>query len=515
MSPIPDFTNLPTTPVPGTPSFEADVDAWVPAFSTFAAEMAVAVPQFNNVTAQANSAIAAVDATQWTSGETISEGDGRWSPTDYQSYRARNAISSGANTTDPAADGGINWEKLSANVANSVAIILSDRASNTAIGNDDKGDTIRVTSGTFTQTFDAVSTLDSDWSVIFWNDGTGLVTLDPDGAETIDGLADYIVYPGEKRVIFADGGNLASIVLNPFDKYEYLSSGTFTMPPGYRGVHVRAFGGGGGGAGAVNVNNGGGGGGGGACADIDLLGSVAAGEDVTVTIGAGGTGRSGSTDGDDGGSTLFGAYVYAGGGAGGHDSYGHGGAGGSVGHESTNQNTQSVVYAGTTNDNLARFGANNASYIYASCGFGPLGGGGGRYDSANGGWGGFAEWGGGGGGGPTVSNDTSGGAGGDSQYGGGGGAGGAGATSSTSRAGGALGHEEIDYNNIGNQNGPYAATGNGDDSPHGWGGEGGSGGDVNTPGGDGGFPSGGGGGAGYSQAGGDGGDGNCFVWGIL
>ncbi len=114
MSSISDFTNLPTTPVPGTPSFETDVDAWVPAFSTFAAEMAVAVPQFNGLAAQANSAIAAADANKWTSGETITEGDGRYSPSNYQSYRATTDITSGANTIDPATDTSGNWVQLSA-----------------------------------------------------------------------------------------------------------------------------------------------------------------------------------------------------------------------------------------------------------------------------------------------------------------------------------------------------------------------------------------------------------------
>jgi hypothetical protein len=84
-------------------------------------------------------------------------------------------------------------------------ITRSARTSNTILGAGDKSAIIDVTSGTFTQTLTAAATLGNGWYCYFKNSGTGTITLDPDGAETIAGAATKIVFPGEELLIQCDG----------------------------------------------------------------------------------------------------------------------------------------------------------------------------------------------------------------------------------------------------------------------------------------------------------------------
>lgn len=74
------------------------------------------------------------------------------------------------------------------------------RSSNTILGLSDIGKTFVATS-TFTQTFTAAATLGDDWWVLYRNDGTGVITFDPNAAETIDGAATLELYPGESCII--------------------------------------------------------------------------------------------------------------------------------------------------------------------------------------------------------------------------------------------------------------------------------------------------------------------------
>tara|TARA_R110000803_G_scaffold195506_1_gene258749 strand:- start:146 stop:1327 length:1182 start_codon:yes stop_codon:yes gene_type:complete len=196
------------------------------------------------------------------------------------------------------------------------------RTSNTALTSSNVGNLIDITSGTFTQTFDASSSLADGWLVYLRNSGTGDITLDPNGSETIDGLTSFLMFPGEVRLVQCDGSNLRTIVLSSFRR-SFTSSGTFTRPPGYRSFTVELFGGGGGGGSgrkqSGSLNSGGGGGGGSARvgSDIDFASMPAS---VTVTVGAGGSGGTGPTTdgtsnaGSNGGSTTFGTFFYASGG---------------------------------------------------------------------------------------------------------------------------------------------------------------------------------------------------------
>ena len=87
---------------------------------------------------------------------------------------------------------------------------FESRSSNTILSASDSGKFLSCTS-TFTQTFTAAATLGSSWYISIRNDGTGIITLDPNSSETIDGLTTMAVYPGESFLIFCDGSNFKTI----------------------------------------------------------------------------------------------------------------------------------------------------------------------------------------------------------------------------------------------------------------------------------------------------------------
>jgi hypothetical protein len=197
-------------------------------------------------------------------------------------------------------------------------IVRSARTSNTILGTADKGTFIDITSGTFTQTFTAAATLADGWWCYIRNSGTGDITLDPDASEQIDGLATYVMYPGETRLVQCDGTSFFSVVVASFYK-EFTSSGTFVTPPGYRRIEGIIFGGGGGGGGGFSGSNqnAGGGGGGGGGGQNRISASISSGTSITTTIGGGGTAGSAQNTGGGGGTTSFGTYARAYGGEGG------------------------------------------------------------------------------------------------------------------------------------------------------------------------------------------------------
>jgi hypothetical protein len=409
------------------------------------------------------------------------------------------------------------------------------RSSNTILGTADKGKVIDITA-TITQTFEADETLGDGWWVILRNatdEGTVVVTLDPAGSETIDGLTTVRMYSGEARLIVCNGagGNFNSTLLQG-GFARFTADGTFYVPHGITQVVVHAIGGGGGGGGgrggATSTNRqGGSGGGGGACANALLPAATLGnpGDAISISIGTGGAGGAGGSNADGsngttGGNTTFGSTLVIGGGGGG----GKGGTSGSndlSGGAGGGKGEAGAV--GATNANSRGGGAPQWSTAINPGGklngTGNAGGGG-----AGAGNGGNADWGGAAGGNAWSNSGGDGVGGNGSIHGGaGGGAGGGCSSANVERAGGPGGAGGTFSGSTG-ASGGSTNGGSGENGTHrtlataGSAGGGGGGQDSGTGGrgGDGGAGGhGGGGGGGGTTTGGDGGnggDGECRVW---
>jgi hypothetical protein len=233
------------------------------------------------------------------------------------------------------------------------SLVRSARTSDTILAAADNGTMIDITgASTFTQTFTAAATLGSGWFCYYRNSGTGDVTLDPDGAEHIDGLDSFIMYPGECRLIQCDGTGFNSVVVSPFRK-QYITTADFVKPPGYSYFGGMAWSAGGSGRRTNSVSTASPGGGGGGCFPFNLPASLFAATE-TVTIGAGGAAITGVATGNAGGNTSIGTVliVYGGG------VYSLGGAIGiagacrataahlAVGFEASSTSCENTVYGG-------------------------------------------------------------------------------------------------------------------------------------------------------------------------
>jgi len=160
-------------------------------------------------------------------------------------------------------------------------------------------------SGTFTLSVTAAATLGNGWWCYVRDTGTGVITLDPSGSETVDGVTSGQVR--DTILLACNGTSFTAVKVGPFSVIDVITSGTsWTAPLGVRRARVRGTGGGGGG----------GRGAGDAAADIACGGSGAGTFDVSIpispgtaythAIGAAGTAAAtGSTNGNAGGATTL------------------------------------------------------------------------------------------------------------------------------------------------------------------------------------------------------------------
>jgi hypothetical protein len=87
------------------------------------------------------------------------------------------------------------------------ALTIDNKTSAYTVVAGDLGKIINCTSGTFTVSLTAAATLGAGFNVTIWNTGTGVITVDPAGSETIDGVATLILRQGEGMQIVCDGTN--------------------------------------------------------------------------------------------------------------------------------------------------------------------------------------------------------------------------------------------------------------------------------------------------------------------
>lgn len=77
----------------------------------------------------------------------------------------------------------------------------------------DRGDVL-LCSGTFSVTLDAAATLGNGFTFAVRNTGTGTITIDPNGAETVDGASTRTLKPNQSAILVCDGANWITVGLS-------------------------------------------------------------------------------------------------------------------------------------------------------------------------------------------------------------------------------------------------------------------------------------------------------------
>ena len=192
------ITTLPTAPDPATMTpteFSAAAAAYVLAQKAMVPELNTWAGQVNTVGGEVNS-----NATSTAANAAVAAG--------IANYAEAYSSLSGAKTVPLSCDYlGAFWILVS-NSADITADVpgvsakwakaygtpvITERTTNVKLISEDNGKIVKVTAGTFSQTFDACATLGAGWMVYLINSGTGVITLDPDGAELIDGASTKIL----------------------------------------------------------------------------------------------------------------------------------------------------------------------------------------------------------------------------------------------------------------------------------------------------------------------------------
>lgn len=218
---------------------------------------------------------------------------------------------------------GTNWVS-SAPSGGGSGLKKSYRTSNTILGTSDTSSFIDITSGTFTQTFTACSTLGDGWWVYLRNSGTGTITLDPNGSETIDGVVSGVISRNAVYLIQCDGVSLSATKIGGTKTIQVLTSGTsWVCPIGIRTVAIKGVGAGAAGGGSSFKVAGQSGG------YFEGVFQTSAGTSHSYAIGAGGSGTGGTT-------TFAGGFSAAGGVSDNYPAAAGAVTGGSVNKPSTN-----------------------------------------------------------------------------------------------------------------------------------------------------------------------------------
>ena len=163
----------------------------------------------------------------------------------------------------------------------------------------DRGYTIEANTNAFTLNLTAAATLgDGFWFIAKNNNAFGVnaLTIDPNAAETIDGVVTSTDYPGAERLVYSDGANWRSHLIQGGTFFTQATT-NFIIPNNMNSARViMQAGGGAGGSGRCDAtsttrNGGTGGGGGGRIErDLALADFGAFGATISAVAGAGGTG---------------------------------------------------------------------------------------------------------------------------------------------------------------------------------------------------------------------------------
>ena len=250
----------------------------------------------------------------------------------------------------------------------------SNKSSAYTVSTVDRGKVINCTgAASWSLSMQAASTLGDGFVFAVSNNGTGIITLDPNLAELVNGLATFPIAPTETVVVYCNGTEFFLFGKSTYPgrgQQVFTSSGTFSVPLGVKSVKVTCIGaGGGGGSASASFTRAGSGGGAGGLA-IKIVSGFIYGDSVSVTVA--GTAAAATA----GGASSFGAYCIANGGSAGISdvsgaSPGNGGAGGS----GTGDRVASAIAGGaTTTDGSVQIGSGSGASQVAAGVYGGLGG---------------------------------------------------------------------------------------------------------------------------------------------
>lgn len=131
-------------------------------------------------------------------------------------------------------------ELIGVGAVNGLLVKRSARTATSVLDADDMNYLVDITTGTFTQTIISATTLGDGWNCTLKNSGAGVITLEPFGAETVDGETSIVLNPGDARVIQSDGVNLNTIPTQVLATDAEVATGTDTekavTPAGLQGA---------------------------------------------------------------------------------------------------------------------------------------------------------------------------------------------------------------------------------------------------------------------------------------
>ena len=134
----------------------------------------------------------------------------------------------------------------------------TSKSSNYTVVAADRGKVIECTA-TLTLSLTAAATLGGAFPFLVMNSGSGTVTIDPSGSETIDDKTTISVAAGKSVLVVCNGAEFYTVGADSGGGWlggmqVFTSSGTFTVPEGVTKVKVTVVGGGGnGGAGGATA----------------------------------------------------------------------------------------------------------------------------------------------------------------------------------------------------------------------------------------------------------------------
>ena len=171
----------------------------------------------------------------------------------------------------------------------------SSKTSNYTVLGSDRGKVIQC-NGTLTLSLTAASTLGDGFIVLVKNTGTGLITIDPNSTELIDGESTKTISANSSSIIYCNGITFYTIGSSSAlgtTLETFTSSALWTVPSGVTKAFVYVAGGGGAGGCAQYSGSRGGNGGNGGRANVYLTSLTGS---YSITVGTGGAAVDGANN---------------------------------------------------------------------------------------------------------------------------------------------------------------------------------------------------------------------------